>query len=197
MRLHSETELLELIASGDDSAFAELFSRYRDRVYTISFKLARSNIIAEEIVQDVFLKIWQKRAELKKIENFNAYLFIVTRNYAYNVLKDSAPNHNCVILSEEDQTLVINDASDLLMGKEYSLLLQNAIDRLPNQQKQVYSLIKDRGFKREEVARELQIQPETVKFHLAQAMKNIRAFCMMHLSIFLGFITFFSGVFRK
>ncbi len=197
MRLHIETELLEQIASGDKSAFAELFSCYRDRVYTISFKLTRSDIIAEEIVQDVFLKIWQKRADLKNIENFNAYLFIVTRNDAYKVLKDIARNHNFVILSEEDQALVINDTSDLLMGKEYSLLLQNAIDRLPNQQKQVYSLIKDQGFKREEVARKLQIQPETVKFHLAQAMKNIRAFCMLHLSILLGFIAFLPGLFKK
>ena len=65
--------------------------------------------------------------------------------------------------------------------------MKNAIDRLPNQQKQVYHLVKDQGLKRIEVANQLHIQPETVKFHLTQAMKNIRAFCMLHVDIIAGF----------
>jgi RNA polymerase sigma-70 factor (ECF subfamily) len=74
------------------------------------------------------------------------------------------------------------------MDKEYRSLLKKAIDRLPDQQKQVYHLIKERDMKREAVADILQIQPETVKFHLAQAMKNIRGFCMVHLKTFMGTI---------
>jgi len=74
--------------------------------------------------------------------------------------------------------------------------LQNAIDRLPNQQKQVYYLIKDQGLKRDEVAHKLHIQPETVKFHLAQAMKNIRAVCMLYLGITIIFTIFVFRFFR-
>jgi RNA polymerase sigma-70 factor (ECF subfamily) len=79
------------------------------------------------------------------------------------------------------------------MEKEYNSLLQNAIDRLPSQQRQVYYLIKDQGLKRIEVAHQLQIQPETVKFHLTQAMKNIRAFCMLHIGMFTGFTILLIG----
>lgn len=190
LTLHNEIELLRLTASGDESAFGRLFEHYKDRIYTIAFKLTRSNIISEEIVQDVFLKIWQKRADLNAIQNFSAYLFIIARNAAYKILKDIARTHKFVVLSDEDQALLNNDAADLLIEKEYGLILQNAIDRLPSQQKQVYYLVKDQGYKRDEVASQLHIQPETVKFHLAQAMKNIRAFCMMHLSIFFGFMIF-------
>jgi RNA polymerase sigma-70 factor (ECF subfamily) len=71
-------------------------------------------------------------------------------------------------------------------------LLRNAIDRLPNQQKQVYQLIKEQKLKREEVADLLHLQPDTVKFHLAQAMKNIRNFCAPYLGLFLGFTVFLS-----
>ncbi len=190
--LHNETELLRLTAEGDESAFTKLFAHYQDRIYSIAFKLIKSNIVAEEIVQDVFLKIWLKRADLNNIQNFSAYLFVVTRNNAYKVLKGIAQNYKVIMLSDEDQTLAHNDPAELLIEKEYSLLLQNTIDRLPKQQRQVYYLVKDQGFKRDEVAQKLQIQPETVKFHLAQAMKNIRAIFMLHISIFIGFTIFLS-----
>ncbi len=197
IRLHNEKELLKSIAEGDECAFGKLFTHYRNRTYTHSFKLTKSNIISEEIVQDVFLKIWQKGADLAGIKNFHAYLFIVTRNHIYKVLKDIARNYKVVTLPNEDQILSGNDATDFLIDKEYNLLLQHAIDRLPNKQKEVYCLVKDRGFKRDEVAQQLHIQPETVKFHLAQAMKNIRTFCMLHLGSFIVFTIFLSRFFRN
>jgi RNA polymerase sigma-70 factor (ECF subfamily) len=73
--------------------------------------------------------------------------------------------------------------------------LRKAIDRLPNQQKKVYQYIKEKGLKREEAAGLLHLSPETVKYHLAEAMKNIRNFCMLRLDMFIGFIIcfFFPG----
>lgn len=188
--LQNEKELLELIAEGCETSFAKLLSHYRDRIYSIAFKLTKSNVIAGEIVQDVFLNIWLTRGNLNNIQNFNSYLFVVTRNVAYKALKAIAHDYKRTLLTAVDQSLIANDTADLVIEKEYNLLLQNAIDRLPNQQKKVYTLVKKQGLKRNEVADQLNIQPETVKFHLAQAMKNIRDFCMLHLSIFIGFITF-------
>jgi len=188
---YNEKDLLALIAEGDELAFARLFEYHRDRIYSIAFKLTHSVSLTEEIVQDVFLKIWQKRTDLMEIHNFSAYLFIVTRNNVYKVLKQVARNYKIILLTDEDQVLANDDTAGLVMEKEYKLLLQTAIDRLPCQQKQVYQLMKDQGLKREEVAKLLHIQPETVKFHLAQAMKNIRAFCMPHLSLFIGCVLCF------
>ena len=179
---------MTLVSRGDELAFASLFEHYRNRIYGIAFKLTHSTTIAEEIVQDVFLKIWLKRADLMEIQNFSAYLFIVTRNDVYKVLKQIARDFKTTLLTDENQSLANNaSTADLLVEKEYSLLLKKAIDRLPNQQKQVYTLIKEQGLKREEVAGLLHLQPETIKFHLAQAMKNIRAFCMPHLNLYIGF----------
>ena len=185
---YNEKELMTLVSRGDELAFASLFEHYRNRIYGIAFKLTHSTTIAEEIVQDVFLKIWLKRADLMEIQNFSAYLFIVTRNDVYKVLKQIARDFKTTLLTDENQSLANNaSTADLLVEKEYSLLLKKAIDRLPNQQKQVYTLIKEQGLKREEVAGLLHLQPETIKFHLAQAMKNIRAFCMPHLNLYIGF----------
>ena len=91
------------------------------------------------------------------------------------------------MLTETEASFVHNDTHEYLVGREVTSILQKAIEKLPDQQKQVYRLIKEDNLKRNEVAQLLQIQPETVKYHLAQAMKNIRAFCLLHLSTFIGF----------
>ncbi len=169
---------------GDEIAFAQIFEHYRDKIYSVAFKLTKSNVIAEEIVQDVFLKIWKKRADLIEIQNFSAYLFVVTRNHVYKILKRIASNYTTSLLTDED---IPAPTTDLIIEKEYKLVLQQAISRLPGQQKLVYYLVKDQGLKRTEVAEQLRIQPETVKFYLAEAMKNIRAFCKLYLFIIIGF----------
>ena len=183
--LYSEKELLVLVGKSDEFAFAKLLTHYRDRIYSIAFKLTKSIVISEEIVH-LFPFFLFTEANLFEIKNFNAYIFVVTRNDVYKALRVIAQNYKVVLLSDEQHLVTDIDTSDLLMEKEYNLLLQHAIDGLPSQQKEVYSLVKDQGFKRFEVAHQLHIQPETVKFHLAQAMKNIRAFCMLHLGSFIG-----------
>lgn len=193
---HNQKELLGLVAENDESAFSRVFEFYRDRVYSIAYKITKSNVIAEEIVQDVFLKVWQRRGKLSHVQNFNAYLFVMTRNDVYKALKGIARSYTLTVFTDEDKELTYNNTSDLLLEKEYTRVLQNAIDRLPNQQKQVYHLVKDHGLKRDEVAYKLQIQPETVKYHLAQAMKNIRGFCMLYISMVIAFTILFIRFFR-
>lgn len=193
--LYNERESIQLIAQGDEYAFAKLFNHYRDKIYGIALKLTHSTTVAEEITADVFLKIWLRRSGLNEIENFSAYLFTIARNETYKILKRIAKNYKIVLLAENNESLAHNNAEDHLISKECASLLQKAIDRLPHQQKQVYQLMKEEELKRAEVAVILHIQPETVKFHLAQALKNIRAFCMIHLNTFVGFAFFFSFLF--
>jgi RNA polymerase sigma-70 factor (ECF subfamily) len=186
--LHNEKELLQLISGGDENAFGAVFDHYRNKIYGVALKLTHSTTVAEEIVEDVFLKIWIRRASLNEIENFSAYLFTIARNETYKILKQIAKNYKIVLLSENNESLVHNNTEDYLINKEFTSLLQKAIDRLPHQQKQVYKLMKEEDLKRGEVAELLHLQPETVKFHLAQAMKNIRTYCMLHLNTLFGFI---------
>lgn len=185
--LYNEQHLIQLISQGDENAFAKLFDHYRNKIYGIAFKLTHSTTVAEEITEDVFLKIWLRRSALNEIENFSAYLFIIARNETYRILKQIAKNYKTVLLSENQEAIADENSEDYVIGKEYASLLQKAIERLPHQQKQVYRLMKEEELKRAEVAEILQIKPETVKFHLAQAMKNIRAFLMLHLNLFIGF----------
>lgn len=192
---YNEQEIIQLITQDDEQAFAKLFDHYRDKIYGVAFKLTHSTTVAEEITEDVFLKVWLRRGALNEIDNFNAYLFTIARNETYKILKQIAKNYKIVLLAENHETISHENSEDSLIAKEYNSLLQKAIDKLPHQQKQVFQLIKQEQLKRNEVAEILHIQPETVKFHLAQAMKNIRAFCMLHLNLFIGLTIFPSFIF--
>jgi RNA polymerase sigma-70 factor (family 1) len=184
--LCNEKELLDRIAHADEAAFATLFKFYKNKIYSVAYKLTHSTQASEEIVQDIFLKVWQRKADLPQLQNFGTYLFVVTKNHVYKVLKEIAANRKVVMLHNEDETIANYNSNDYVLEKEYNLVLIKAIERLPVQQKQVYTLTKDHGLKREEVATLLRVQPETVKFHLAQAMKNIRSFCLLYINLLAG-----------
>lgn len=132
---------MELIAIGDEAAFTTLFENYRNKIYTVAFRICKSIVVSEEIVQDVFLKIWLKRAELNQIENFSAYLFVITRNKVYKVLGKTAHDYRPGLITDEE---CFTPPKDIAIEKEYELVLKNAVSQLPHQQKKVYYLKKTR-----------------------------------------------------
>ena len=81
--LHNEKALLNLVAQGDESVFRIVFDHYRDAIYAFALKVIRHESIAEEIVQDVFVKIWINRTGLSDIRNFADFLYIIARNHTF------------------------------------------------------------------------------------------------------------------
>jgi RNA polymerase sigma-70 factor (family 1) len=189
---YNEPELLAALIQGNEAAFVELFEHYKDSIYSIAFRLTHSTVLAEEIVQDIFLTIWLRKTQLRSIQSFKAYLFVITRNEASRALKRIARNYRIGLQGGEADLLAHNETDNSILAREYQSLLQTAVDRLPKQQRQVYRLIKEEQLKREEVAHLLHLRPDTVKYHLAEAMKNIRAFFALYLGIFLAFVIGFS-----
>lgn len=189
-KIYDEVEIITLVSQGDEHAFSMLFEHHQNKIYGVALKLTRSTTLAEEIVEDVFLKVWLKRSDLLQIENFGAYLFTIARNHIYKSLKQIAKNYQTVLLTENIATIAPDRTDDYLIDKEYTSLLHEAIIRLPKQQKEVYSLIKERGLKREEAASVLDLKPETIKYHLAEAMKNIRSFCTPHMDRIISITIF-------
>ena len=166
-------------------AFRELFAHYQNKLYSVALRVTRSSTLSEEIVEDVFLKIWLKRNDLLEIQNFSAYLFVIIMNRVYKTLKQIAKNYQTVVLAEDNKIAANENIEDYLLSKEYSSVLHEAVTRLPQKQKEVYSLIKEHGLKRDEAAYVLNLKPETIKSHLAEAMKNIGSYCTLYLDTML------------
>jgi RNA polymerase sigma-70 factor (family 1) len=174
-KLYGEKEILLLVAQGNELAFEKLFNHYSNRIYSVALRLAHSTSIAEEVVQDVFLKIWSRRAGLTEIKDFSAYLYTVAKNEVYQMLHRLARQQQVAEESEAEREPYHNETDLFVLSRDYERLLVQAVDKLPPQQKKIYQLMKEQGLKREETARLLNLHPETVKTHLAQAMRNIRA----------------------
>lgn len=170
------------IVSGDESSFRLFYDTYRPKIYTIALRLSADENIAEDVVQDTFLKVWINRANLVNIDNIEAWLYIIAKNAILTLLKRSEQYKLYASEEVRDALLrVFPEADFAIQEKEFQQILDEAISRLPEKQRQAYILSKQEYLKREEIAKELQVSPETVKSNLDKAMKSIRAYCMLHL----------------
>ncbi|MBO9730752.1 MAG: sigma-70 family RNA polymerase sigma factor [Chitinophaga sp.] len=173
---YNEQALLAMVALGNESAFLKLFNHNKTKIYSILLTITRSRVHAEELLQDVFLVIWKRRNCLESISCFQSYLFIVTRNKAFKALRRIAKEQLTAYQLPAEE-LYHDDVREAMQVLEQRRLLQHALSCLSPQQRQVYQLMKIEGFSREQSAQVMQIRPETVKAHLAKAVKFVQAYC--------------------
>ncbi|HTL10046.1 MAG TPA: RNA polymerase sigma-70 factor [Chitinophagaceae bacterium] len=170
----NEKDLLLQMAEGNEFAFRQLFLTYHNKLYNYIFTLSQSKEFAEDTVHDVFLKLWTNRQALTGITHLNAYIYRMAHNHAINGFKRMAAQ--TIMLSEMQQNAVteVADPADTLLWKEASKFLQQSVNRLTPQQKQVFVMSREQGMKHAEIASALNISLLTVKKHLADARKVLR-----------------------
>jgi RNA polymerase sigma-70 factor (family 1) len=171
---HTNPDLLRSIARGCEQSFRVLYDQYAGKVYTMAISYLKSPVAAQDIVQEVFIKIWEKRNDLTEIDNFPGYLHVVARNMLINQLQKKIPLVNRDELIQqaipEDRYL----PHQQLDYRELVSLISQAIERLPPRQQQVYRLSRERGLNHLQIAKELSLSYDTVREHMSKALKNIR-----------------------
>jgi len=183
----NERELLEKIATGDESAFKDLFHVWRDKLYFFVLRITHSPAMAEDILQDVFVKIWTNRASLHTIQHLDAYIYKMSRNQAITGMKRAA--QETLILSELKKTPDAEEAvTDDVIHRELSRNFQAILHKLPTQQRLVYTLTHIHGLKHDEVAQQLKISASTVKNHMTRALCTIRQELMEHYQMIIIYI---------
>jgi RNA polymerase sigma-70 factor (family 1) len=181
-----EQHLLDLIAASDEQAFRHLFDTFSGKVYGFALKITRSKSLSEEIVQDVFMKIWINRESLEAIRSFPAYLFTLTRNHTFNTLKRIAIEQAAKSAIGKKLSHVNHDTEDAINFHESQQRLTQAINNLPPQQRLVYSLCHQEGLKYEEVAERLKISRLTVKTHMREALRSIKSHFSGFVSVWIA-----------
>lgn len=181
---YDETEVLKKLSQGEEKAFRAIYDRYRKKIASFTWQLTGSEELTDEILQEVFVKLWINRSKLNDIHNFNAWLHTVTRNLVSDSLKKIAKEKAVVrSLTGTFDTADWNDYDNIVFGNENEHLLTKAIDRLTPQQRQVFLLSKDQGRKNDEIARSLGIHPMTVKNHLVNAKRSIMEYFKEHIHL--------------
>ena len=170
---YKEKDLLERIQQSDAGAFETLYNQYRHKLYGFILRLTKSPEMTADIVQDVFLKIWEDRARFSHVQSFSHYFQSMVYNRSINLLKRIAFEDEIVNqLSKEAGNC---EESDPVLYNELRRKLRQLVDQLPEQQRTVYRLSKEEGLKQEEIARQLNISLSTVKTHLSRSMTFIRS----------------------
>ncbi|MBS0030290.1 RNA polymerase sigma factor [Chitinophaga sp. 22321] len=173
--LPHEQELLARVATGDGEAYTLIFRHYSQQVFDVAMLYLKDNGLAKEIVQEVFMKVWLKRADMQQVKSFRDYLFILTRNHIYDGFKKQLVRLKAYDLHVKNQPATQNDTDHLLLQREYDAILDKAVAGLPPERKKVY-LARKQGWSNEEISMQLNISVHTVKKQMSLAMNAVRAF---------------------
>lgn len=169
-----EKELLSRIAIRDEIAFRTIYDRYQKRIYTFAIKLIKSNELAEEIVQETFLKLWLMGDPLNNITNLEGYLVMIARNKVIDQIRINEQQIRLKARPELRPAEEHNETEEGILLRDARSLIDETLKSLPRQQRQVYQLCHLEGLKYEEAAEKLHISPLTVKSHMQQALRALR-----------------------
>src|SRR5690554_4451278 len=161
--LHNEEALLSAMAKGDEESFVRVFRHYQRHIFGVAVDYVKSHALAEETVQDIFLKVWEHREKLPHLENFRNWLFITSRNHLINVLKRMAVDRDVRQSWTSEQAINDNSSDYRLREANLTELLSQIIGDLPNQQQAVFRLAREENLTYAEIAERLAISPNTVR----------------------------------
>ena len=166
--------LVNQLMIGNHRAFRKLFDTYRNDLYNYSLSMVTSKTYAEEIVQDVFLKVWLKRESLNPELSFKAYLFTITRNKTLKFLKKAANNRK---LCEEvfyTSQKITNATERSIRESELEIIKNKALNKLPPKRLLIFEMSRNEGKSYDVIAEELKISPHTVRNQISKALETLR-----------------------
>jgi RNA polymerase sigma-70 factor (family 1) len=175
-----ENELLAKIAQGDHLAFKVLYDGYYGVIFDFSYRLLHSESLAEEVIQETMLHIWLMGSKLKAVRNIEAYIKTIARRRAIDQLRiaEQALNFENDFFAAAGEDM--QDNEEALVLESARLALAQGIEKLPDQQREVYLLCYQQGLKYQQVAEKLNISHGTVQTHMKLALKFLREYIKKH-----------------
>lgn len=182
--------LLMKIVNNDHSAFHELYDHFSAQLYANILRMVRDTELAREILQDVFMRVWEKRENLDPDKSFNAYLHQIGKNLVYDHFRKLALDRKLGSQFTEADSEAYSHIEEQLFYKESNQLFLAAVAKLSPQRKQVFTLCKLEGKSYHEVSKLLQISTSTISDHLLKSNKFIKAQMLITESVLVIFIGF-------
>lgn len=181
---NAANNLLQEVAEGNEAAFKALFQEWYPRLSGYMYRITESRELTEDIVQDVFMKIWMSRESLENVQNFKNYLFVIGRNRALNELRAIAARARKESELHKSEQLYHSDQDTAY----YKTLVDEAVDKLPARQREVWLLVRQQRLSYEAAAQELQLSKDTIKTHLRVASQFITQFLTDKVNIMIAVI---------
>lgn len=176
--LYNDPLLLQEVANGNEEAFHKLVVRYQPYINAVAFRLTGDKAMAEDIVQDTFMKVWINRRTLPEKDNFGGWLYHVAANITHNAIKQINHHKKYQQYLQQEGTVSFALPSNITEQKEMEKILHQAVSLLPLRQKEAFQLIKLDGMSYKDAAYQLGVSRETVKSNLQLAVRFIRSYCI-------------------
>lgn len=181
----SELDCLRRLRLGDERAFDLLFRHYSALVYRFSYSYLKSRVEAEEIVQDCFLKIWERRQQLREDISLKGYLFTTAHHAILNLLRHSRHHLRFQTHLAALRPVVVTNGAEY---SEVEALYHAALEKLPPKRRQIFILSRQQGLSYAEIAQQLNLSVKTVETQIMQALKFLRVYFRAHGSEILALL---------
>jgi len=178
--------LVQALSKGAHQAYDKLFIKYYDRTLNFVRSLIKNQAEAEDIVEDVFVKIWTGRDQLDPAKNFNAYLYRITRNAVFNHFRSQKVHSQYVGNQLGTADRMTEGTDEEFIAKETELLIALAVSQMPQQRRRIFEMRQREGLTNAEIAAQLGITVKAVEKSMRQALSDIRKV----ITAFLAFIYF-------
>lgn len=185
--IYTDNQLFQQIASGNETAFREIFERYTPQLHPFVLGIVKENAIAREIVQEVFLRLWLNRKTLADIGKPSSWLYRIASNLSLTWFRRR--NLEAQILQTINQEGAQDaEQEERLHVKELQELIQQAINQLPPKRRTIFTLSREQGLGRKEIAQHLQLSENTVKNQLVIALKFIQEYVQQNSGLYIPFL---------
>ncbi|RKD90236.1 RNA polymerase sigma factor [Mangrovibacterium diazotrophicum] len=174
MDRNEDRENVELLKSGDISAFSTLFKKYSERLYAFALSIAKEPYIAEEITQQVFLKVWEKRPEINEYLSFKSFLFSITYSETISWLRKDTAEKRKMSRWGENSSFESEETTHTVEFNNIESLANGIIDELPEKRKEIFKLSREQGYSYKEIAQKLGLSVKTVENQVSAALRTIR-----------------------
>ncbi|WP_231424742.1 RNA polymerase sigma factor [Pedobacter sp. Leaf250] len=178
-----EYKLLRQVAQGSQHAFKLLYELHKKKVFNKAFYILKSEVLAEEVLQEVMLKFWQNAGSMRPDSNISAYLLILAQNQSFQILRRKVLEARTEVAMGEAWTEKHNETEEEILLADTRKILTEGIALLPAQQKMVYELCHIQGLKYEQAAQQMNLSVETVRSYMKLALRFLRAYLKTHTDI--------------
>lgn len=180
---YNEKELFARIAEGDERAFRLLFNAYRPRIYNFAFAHSRSEMLADEITQEVFIKVWTGGHRLKEILMPDAWLKTITRNLVYSQLRRLKAERAAIANFTAHRPEESETTEQAIAANEVNRTLQKVLAQLTEQQRIIFRMSREENMSYAAIGAALGISDNTVNYHIKTILRHLRATFNDHLDL--------------